>query len=108
MVSRHVVKSGDTLYSLAKHYGVTPAELKTRNRLDSDALHLGQTLTLNGTSSPAAAPKEVRKEYVVQKGDTLFSIARKFNVEHSDLMKWNHDKQLARLMPGFKLTLRTH
>lgn len=108
VVSRHVVKSGDTLYSLAKHYGVTPAELKTRNRLDSDALHLGQTLVLNGVSSPAAAPKEVRKEYVVQKGDTLFSIARKFNVEHSDLMKWNHDKQLARLMPGFKLTLRTH
>ena len=50
----------------------------------------------------------IGKHHSTQKGDTLFSIARKFNVEHSDLMKWNHDKQLARLMPGFKLTLRTH
>jgi len=47
------------------------------------------------------------KSYVVQKGDTLFSIARKFNIDHDDLKKWNQTKALARLQPGFKLTLWT-
>jgi membrane-bound lytic murein transglycosylase D len=66
------------------------------------------------TASPAKADKadkpehkEVRKEYVVQRGDTLFSIARKFNIDHDDLKKWNPTHALARLQPGFKLTLWT-
>ena len=34
-------------------------------------------------------------------------IARKFNIDHDDLKKWNQTKALARLQPGFKLTLWT-
>lgn len=97
------------------------AELKALNQLDSEALKLGQTLAVKlmatavaaaapaSSSKPAAKvePKEVRKEYVVQKGDTLFSIARKFNIDHDDLKKWNQVKALSRLQPGFKLTLWT-
>ena len=115
-VSRHTVAAGDTLYNIARRYNLSVAELKTLNRLDDEAIKLGQTLTVKGNASSAVAsakqaskpePRETRKEYVVQKGDTLFSIARKFNIDHDDLKKWNQTKALARLQPGFKLTLWT-
>ncbi len=115
-VSRHTVAAGDTLYNIARRYNLSVAELKTLNRLDDEAIKLGQTLTVKGSASSAVAsakpvskpePRETRKEYVVQKGDTLFSIARKFNIDHDDLKKWNQTKSLARLQPGFKLTLWT-
>lgn len=120
-LSRHTVESGDTLYNISRRYNLSVAELKALNQLDSEALKLGQTLAVKlmatavaaaapaSSSKPAAKaePKEVRKEYVVQKGDTLFSIARKFNIDHDDLKKWNQVKALSRLQPGFKLTLWT-
>jgi membrane-bound lytic murein transglycosylase D len=115
-VSRHTVAAGDTLYNIARRYNLSVAELKTLTRLDDEAIKLGQTLTVKGNASSAVAsakpaskpePRETRKEYVVQKGDTLFSIARKFNIDHDDLKKWNQTKALARLQPGFKLTLWT-
>lgn len=117
--SRHTVVAGDTLYNISRRYDLSVAELKTLNQLDGEALKLGQTLAvkLMATAVAAAAPaslsparsptKEVRKEYVVQKGDTLFSIARKFNIDHDDLKRWNPSRMLARLQPGFKLTLWT-
>lgn len=122
--SRHTVAPGDTLYNISRRYNLSVAELKTLNQLDGEAVKLGQTLAvkLMATAVAAAAPsaspakadkadkpehKEVRKEYVVQRGDTLFSIARKFNIDHDDLKKWNPTHALARLQPGFKLTLWT-
>ena len=44
---QHIVKKGETLYSLSKHYGLTVEELKAINNLTSDNLTIGQVLTVN-------------------------------------------------------------
>lgn len=55
----HVVKSGDTLYSLAKKYGMTVDSLKSINGLDSTLIVVGQSLKVTGT---ATATKPVLKD----------------------------------------------
>lgn len=48
-VSRHTaMAAGDTLYNIARRYNLNVAELKTLNRLDDEAIKLGQTLTVKG------------------------------------------------------------
>ena len=69
------VKKGDTLYSIATKNNLTVPELKKLNNLKSDNLSIGQTLLIKKT------PKENTNitTYTVKKGDTLYSIARKYN-----------------------------
>lgn len=78
------VKRGDTLYDIAKKYNTTISELKALNNLDSDILSVGQTLLL---------PKEKGEEYdtyIVQKGDSLWLISRKFNIPVNKLIEINN------------------
>lgn len=72
--SFHNVVKGETLYSLAKKYGLTLSELKTLNNLKSNLIKPGQKLRLN----LLAAPEEVNyaSVWTVSKGDTLYSIAK--------------------------------
>lgn len=66
------VKKGDTLYSIANKYGISLNELKTINNLTNDNLAIGQLLNVpSGLSSV--------NTYTVSKGDTLYSIAKKFD-----------------------------
>ena len=66
------VKKGDTLYSIANKYGINLNELKTINNLTNDNLAIGQLLNVpSGLSSV--------NTYTVDKGDTLYSIAKKFD-----------------------------
>ena len=67
----HTVKSGDTLYSIAKRYGITVDELKRINNLTSNTLSIGQILKIKGQEEP-----EGNIFYTVVKGDTLYSIAK--------------------------------
>ena len=67
------VKKGDTLYSIANKYGISLNELKTINNLTNDNLAIGQLLNVpSGLSSV--------NTYTVSKGDTLYSIAKKFDI----------------------------
>lgn len=79
-VSMYVVKSGDTLWSIAKKYGVSVDELKSSNNLTSNILSIGQILNI----------PDVSNVYVVQRGDTLYSIAKRFNSTIDEIMKKNN------------------
>ena len=70
----YTVQSGDSLWSIAKKYGVTVDELKTANNLTSNTLSIGQKLRI-----PIEEEESLPSTYVVTSGDTLYSIARKFN-----------------------------
>lgn len=70
----YTVKSGDSLWSIAKKYGVTVNELKAANNLTSNTLSIGQKLRI-----PIEEEESIPSTYVVTSGDTLYSIARKFN-----------------------------
>ena len=75
----YIVKKGDSLYSIANKYNTTVDELKRINNLTSNTLSIGQVLKL-----PSDKPNKIEQEkntitYMVQKGDSLYSIARKYS-----------------------------
>lgn len=81
----YTVKSGDSLWSISKKFGVSVSELKETNNLSSNLLSIGQNLIIPGKIS-----EKESDEYAVQKGDTLYSIARKFNTTVDNLKSLNN------------------
>ena len=80
------VKSGDTLWSIARNYGVTVTELKEANNLTSNSLSIGQLLYI-----PKEETEIIETEvYTVKSGDTLYSIARKYNISVDELKSLNN------------------
>ena len=77
------VKRGDTLYSIANKYGISLSELKAINDLESDILSIGQILKVPSGLSNV-------NTYTVSKGDTLYSIAKKFNVSIDEIKELNN------------------
>ncbi len=101
------VARGDTVFSIAKHYGVTVASIKTMNGLHSNHIQLGQTLKLASNGSAAGIKRisytpPVAQKYVVKRGDTLNSIARSHNVESADIKRWNPQQSFT---PGVHLVI---
>ena len=72
----YVVKRGDSLYSIARQYGVNVNDLKRINNLTSDLLSIGQIINIP-SSTTIVTPSEddiINEEntYVVKNGDTIF------------------------------------
>lgn len=131
--TQHTVVSGDTLFNISRRYNVSVADLKSYNNLNDSTVKLGQTIRVKPNplvsntmlaeavptpsaqdealvkvnSSPTAATGAVPAEYVVQRGDTVYSIARRFGVNHADIQRWNDANQLTRLQPGQRVRIET-
>ncbi|MDD3340647.1 MAG: LysM peptidoglycan-binding domain-containing protein [Bacilli bacterium] len=82
----YTVKSGDSLWSIAKMFNTTVDTLKTLNNLPSNALQVGQVLRVSVIPS---APEE-SDIYVVKAGDTLWQIASKYNTTANELLRLNN------------------
>ena len=80
----YVVKAGDTLYSIARKFNTTVNELVNINNLTSTILSIGQELKL-----PSKEEQNDYDTYTVQEGDSLYSIANKYNIKVSDLIEFN-------------------
>ncbi|MNF23902.1 Membrane-bound lytic murein transglycosylase D precursor [compost metagenome] len=114
----YVVKKGDILGNIAKKFGSSLVNLKQWNNLSDNNIAIGSTLVVAKrelaitTNNPAAATftkednsKKVEVEYYVKKGDSLYSISKKYpGVTISDLKKWN-DISGEELKPGMKLKI---
>ena len=89
----YVVKKGDTLYSIASSNNISLDRLKEINNLTSDSLSIGQTLIIPETESIILTKEDeiINEEsvYVVEKGDTLYSIAKKYNTTVDKLKEYN-------------------
>lgn len=81
----YTVKSGDSLWSISRKFGVTVNELKKVNNLSSNLLSVGQNLIIPGKKNITSS-----NEYVVKKGDTLYGIANKYNVSVDNLKSYNN------------------
>lgn len=85
------VKKGDTLRAIARRYGTTESMLKKWNHMNSAHLRTGQVLVLNKSYQTAQSSKanSNSQQYHVRRGDSLYSIAQKFQVSVNDLVRWN-------------------
>lgn len=102
----YTVKSGDTLYRIAKNNGTSVQQLKEWNNLSSHLIYVNQVLKISGTgtvsSSPSAPVQEKTNEtqaspapsnsksYKVQPGDTMWSVAQRHGISISQLKQWNN------------------
>ena len=77
--STYIVKKGDSLYSIANKYNTTVEELKRINNLTSNTLSIGQVLKLPSDKASNVEKEENTISYTVQKGDSIYSIARKYS-----------------------------
>ncbi len=98
----YTVRRGDTLSVIAQQYGLSVSDLKDFNDIESDTIYPGMKLT---TVEDTSEDDEVQFEYVVKKGDSLYSISHKFNVGLDLLRQLNHINGKM-LYPGQRLQLR--
>lgn len=83
----YTVKSGDSLWSIAKKYNTTPEELKRINNLSSNLLQIGQKLKL--PIAEEIQPGEYTI-YTVKSGDNLYKIASQYGISVSELINYNN------------------
>ena len=80
----YTVKRGDTLYSIARKFNTTVNELVNLNNLTSTNLSIGQQIKL-----PMGEEQNEYEIYIVESGDSLYSIANKYNISVNDLIDYN-------------------
>jgi membrane-bound lytic murein transglycosylase D len=118
----YTVQKGDNLENIAKKFGASLADLKQWNQLSGQNIVLGKVLivaknevaintaqasidSFKKKSNAAAVSTKPRIEYYVQKGDSLYSIAKKHpGITISDIKKWN-DIRDENIKPGMKLKI---
>jgi membrane-bound lytic murein transglycosylase D len=117
----YIVKKGDNLGNIAKKFGSSVDDLKLWNNLQDHNIAIGNSLIVaksevviennvdqknfNKKESLASTSKSKNNDYLVKKGDSLYSISKKYpGVSISDIEKWNNIKG-KELKPGMKLKI---
>ncbi len=96
------VRSGDSLSVIARRYKVSVRDLQKWNNIsDPRKLRAGQTLTLFHSPAPGAVKvKSGTIKHTVQRGDSLWSISKRYKVRVNDLMRWNDLSKNSVIQPG--------
>lgn len=95
IITKHTVRSGESLYKIATDNGITVDELKAANNLTNDAVKAGLTLVIpaKGEAAKHAAatkPEQKTSKYTVRKGDNLGKIAAKHGITVDQLKELNN------------------
>ena len=100
----HIVQSGDSLWSLSSKYDTEVRIIKKINYLNNDLLSINDTLLipLSKSKSNNFIPYEM---YIVSEGDTLWSIAKEYNIEIRDLSRMNSIDENSYLQLGQQLSI---
>ncbi len=97
------IKAGDTFYSLAKFYNISLDDLKEANPgVNPESLQEGQIICIPLAVPPVTCPAGSRS-YTVKKGDTFYSLSRRFNVTIDRLQQLNPGVNPDALLIGQKI-----
>jgi membrane-bound lytic murein transglycosylase D len=113
----HVVRSGESFWTIGQKYGVGTRELSAWNGMAprdplpigrtlvvwTDSNHVAETPRLSPTTALGNTTRKVR--YTVRNGDSLYVIARKFRVGIDQIAQWNNIDKNKILRPGTTLTM---
>ncbi len=113
----YIVKRGDNLWDIGRNYGISVGQLTKWNGIAKKSfLRPKQKLIIwineedsnnkNNNKVQASAFNESTTEYVVKKGDSLWLIARRFDIHVADLLEWNNIRKNKALQPGQILIVR--
>lgn len=98
----YTVRSGDSLWILAKRFGTTTQQIQALNKLKTTQLHIGQVLRIPGGQSPASTGNGLLK-YRVMPGDSPFKIAKKHNMSLNRFLHINALTPSSKIYPGQQL-----
>lgn len=98
----HVVKSGDSLWIIAKRYGTTTQKIQELNNLSNTDLHIGQVLKIPGYKYKKPTAEDL-KIYLVKNGDTPFEIAQLHKMPLERFLRINRLTPRTRIFPGQRL-----
>ncbi|PKK83276.1 MAG: hypothetical protein CVT49_09255 [candidate division Zixibacteria bacterium HGW-Zixibacteria-1] len=107
----YAVRSGDTVWDIARAFGTTPEKIRRLNGLDRNSrIYVGQKLAIfEGSGSNTYSQKNNNSgsgTYTVKKGDTLWEIARKYGMTTGELRSLNSMGKNSQIYPGQKLVVR--
>ncbi|MCZ6804059.1 MAG: LysM peptidoglycan-binding domain-containing protein [Proteobacteria bacterium] len=112
----YTVKRGDNLWDIGRYYGISVNQLTRWNGISRKSLlKPRQKLTVwvkqdennkAGSLIKAVANNDLTNSYVVKHGDSLWLVARKFDVRVKDLLQWNNLKKSKHLQPGQSLIVQ--
>lgn len=119
----YIVKTGDMLWNIAQAHNTTVEAIKQANNLSNDYIEVGQALQIPSASSPVPAPVQPAPEptpvvkeapwiefqtYMVQKGDTGWTISLKFGIPFSEFLQLNNMTEKSMLSIGQQVKVAIH
>lgn len=110
----YTVKSGDTLYGIAREHSMTISQLRDLNNISGDNIRVGQTLSVKKKNeappsvaefSEESTPQGVFSVYSIKSGETVSAINRRFKMTEEEFLKLNPDVDPNRLVAGQEVTV---
>ena len=103
MAGMHRVADGDTLFNISKRYNLSVADLIVTNNIKGSNIRKGQLLRVSADLVKTRKNNIQNVSYTVRRGDTLNTIADRFNIDVNDIRRWN--KNTRTVTPGQRLKL---
>lgn len=103
----HRVSPGESLYVIAKKYGLSVRELKRMNNMRSSLIKVGDRLVIQseGRASDTSTNKRQRRVHIVKRGETLIHIAKKYDINFQKLAQYNDIRNKSRIYVGMQIAI---
>jgi LysM repeat protein/ABC-type branched-subunit amino acid transport system substrate-binding protein len=113
----HLVKKGETLFSISKAYGITPNDIVKNNPTVADGLKEGQSLRIPErlvSTAPSLAGSNLQQKvhdndrfiyHILQPGETIYSLSKRYNVSEYDILKSNQGIDIYKISSGTEIAI---